>query len=206
MIDLNTLNNELDNYISYFDYIIVADVLEHLINPLPVLNKLKNYLNKSGKIIISLPNISHCSIKLSLLNGTFNYYECGILDETHLRFFDIHNAIKLATDASLKVSNISRTFSEVDYIEPKAYFREYSKNIVEYATKDYESFTLQFIITLENPIDDLIKEHNKAWLLNREYLKPKIQEMKENQYKKEHKAYRKQIKNKLKRFFRIGKK
>ena len=72
---------------NYFDTIVCADVLEHLPYPEEVLIKLKNKLKLSGEIIISLPNIMHYSVILSLLDGNFSYTEAGILDKTHLRFF-----------------------------------------------------------------------------------------------------------------------
>ncbi len=72
---------------NYFDTIVCADVLEHLVDPETVLVKLKEKLKLTGEIIISLPNIMHFSVVLDLLNGNFNYAEAGILDKTHLRFF-----------------------------------------------------------------------------------------------------------------------
>jgi len=71
-----------------YDYIICSDVLEHLINPLDLLEKLKNNLNENGKIIISIPNIMHISVIYNLLfKMDFPYTESGILDKTHLKFF-----------------------------------------------------------------------------------------------------------------------
>ena len=70
-----------------YDYIIFADVLEHLINPDEVLYKMSKKLSKNGVIIISIPNVSHIDIIRSLINNEFNYNDRGILDSTHLRFF-----------------------------------------------------------------------------------------------------------------------
>jgi len=43
-LNLNTFGNEINNYTSYFDRIILADVLEHLIDPMEVLRKLSKWL------------------------------------------------------------------------------------------------------------------------------------------------------------------
>lgn len=85
--------NELKN--SKFDYIIFADILEHLKNPKSVLIKVKQFLKKGGKLIISVPNIAHSSIRLELLTGDFEYEELGILDETHLKYFTKKSIIRL---------------------------------------------------------------------------------------------------------------
>ena len=45
-----------------FDYIIFADVLEHLSNPQKVLEVCKNMLKPSGRILVSIPNVTHNSI------------------------------------------------------------------------------------------------------------------------------------------------
>ena len=89
--DIETLTwyNELQNEI--FDYIIFADVLEHLKDPWETLRKASSLLKYDGKIIISIPNIGHNSVMIDLWNNYFRYEEAGILDDTHLRFFGIKN-------------------------------------------------------------------------------------------------------------------
>jgi 2-polyprenyl-3-methyl-5-hydroxy-6-metoxy-1,4-benzoquinol methylase len=52
-----------------FDYIVFADVLEHLRDPAAVLRRCIPSLKASGKIIISVPNIANWIIRLSLLFG-----------------------------------------------------------------------------------------------------------------------------------------
>jgi 2-polyprenyl-3-methyl-5-hydroxy-6-metoxy-1,4-benzoquinol methylase len=85
LVDLD--NSPLPEFGVKFDLIIMADVLEHLKRPDLFLASLKKYLNHQGSLIISIPNIAHWSVRLSLLRGEFNYTKIGILDETHLRFF-----------------------------------------------------------------------------------------------------------------------
>ena len=45
-----------------FDYILFADVLEHLKNPDRILGLVKTLLKDKGEVIISLPNIAHFDI------------------------------------------------------------------------------------------------------------------------------------------------
>lgn len=71
-----------------FDIIILADVLEHLLEPEKALEKLIPFLNKEGKIYISLPNIRNYKAMYHIFfKGDFKYEEEGILDQTHFRFF-----------------------------------------------------------------------------------------------------------------------
>lgn len=90
----------------YFDVIILADVLEHLINPLEVLKKVKHYLNPNGYIIVSVPNIANWSVRLNILFGSFNYAQQGILDSTHLRFFTFKSIENLLISAGFKIVKI----------------------------------------------------------------------------------------------------
>lgn len=78
-----------------FDLILFGDVLEHLVDPLPVYQMLiKNYLKKGGRIVVSLPNIANWQIRMNLLFGKFDYQNTGILDRTHLHFYTYTSAKK----------------------------------------------------------------------------------------------------------------
>ena len=58
--DVENISIPYDN--EYFDCIIYADVLEHLINPLELLTRHKSKLADNGYIIASIPNIAHYKI------------------------------------------------------------------------------------------------------------------------------------------------
>lgn len=92
-----------------FDYIIFADVLEHLYNPEKILKNFSNLLKPGGHIIVSLPNIACWSIRLKLLFGNFQYQETGILDKTHIRFFTKKTAIKLLEQTGFLIEKINIT-------------------------------------------------------------------------------------------------
>lgn len=78
-----------------FDYIILADVLEHVVSPEKVLDGIKRFLKDDGRIIISLPNVAHYSVRLSLFFGKFDMKETGVMDKTHLHFYTLKSAKKL---------------------------------------------------------------------------------------------------------------
>jgi 2-polyprenyl-3-methyl-5-hydroxy-6-metoxy-1,4-benzoquinol methylase len=71
-----------------FDVVLMLDVLEHLPDPAAVLRHVGSVLAEGGWAVISLPNVAHVSVRLSLLEGRFSYNDMGLLDRTHLGFFD----------------------------------------------------------------------------------------------------------------------
>lgn len=81
-----------------FDYIILADVLEHVLNPTETLYHVSKWLTQNGKIIVSVPNIAYADIIKGLLNHTFNYQKTGILDSTHLHFFTKKSFIEMVAN------------------------------------------------------------------------------------------------------------
>lgn len=78
-----------------YDRIILADVLEHIAQPEPLLRALKARLAPQGMLLISTPNIAFANIRLSLLNGEFSYVDSGILEKTHLRFYTLNTLKEL---------------------------------------------------------------------------------------------------------------
>ena len=72
-----------------FDLVLCLDVLEHMVNPWAVVDRLATrYLETGGTLIVSLPNVRHYSVVLPLLlGGRWDYQDAGLLDRTHLRFF-----------------------------------------------------------------------------------------------------------------------
>jgi 2-polyprenyl-3-methyl-5-hydroxy-6-metoxy-1,4-benzoquinol methylase len=70
-----------------FEVIILGDVLEHLIYPEVTLRRLKHRLKPDGRLVVSVPNVAHWTVRRALLFGRFDYADRGILDRTHLRFY-----------------------------------------------------------------------------------------------------------------------
>jgi SAM-dependent methyltransferase len=95
--DIETL--ELSFPEQYFDYIIAADVLEHLRDPWATISKLKFFLKKGGSFIASIPNIRYWRIIRDLFfKGEWKYCDSGTLDDTHLRFFTKKSICELFSD------------------------------------------------------------------------------------------------------------
>jgi O-antigen biosynthesis protein len=95
----------MDAWKTFYDYIIFADVLEHLLHPENVLTNCKYILSKAGSVWISIPNIAYNGVIIELLNDKFTYRETGLLDNTHLRFFTINSLDKMVKKCGFKIAN-----------------------------------------------------------------------------------------------------
>jgi 2-polyprenyl-3-methyl-5-hydroxy-6-metoxy-1,4-benzoquinol methylase len=82
-----------------FDWLLAADVLEHLAEPRAALCFYRRFLKPDGRLIVSLPNVAVWDNRLRLLFGRFDYRDSGLPDRTHLRFFTFRTARELISDA-----------------------------------------------------------------------------------------------------------
>lgn len=105
----NIESMELDYNEDFFDYIILGDVIEHLINPWEFLKRLYKYLKPMGNIIASIPNVNHITVVRDIINGRFPYTTAGLLDVTHLRFFTIEEIKKLFASTGYDVNDVRNT-------------------------------------------------------------------------------------------------
>lgn len=86
-----------------FDYILFTDVLEHLTNPNLALRNAKELLKDDGDILISIPNIAHNDIILSLFSNQFRYTSRGLLDDTHVHFWGYYDLEGFFKSEGLKI-------------------------------------------------------------------------------------------------------
>ena len=70
-----------------FDFVVCADVLEHLRNPEILLRQIRANLMDGGKLIASLPNSGNIYFRLNILLGKFPQDDRGLFDRTHLHFY-----------------------------------------------------------------------------------------------------------------------
>lgn len=103
-----------------FDYVIFGDILEHLREPEKLLVQAREYLKPDGRIIVSIPNITHWSVRLMLLTGNFIYMDRGILDRTHLRFWTRRSFTKFLRDHGFEPTEVAATPTPLPSIFPAA--------------------------------------------------------------------------------------
>ncbi len=92
---------------SYFDAILIGDVLEHLEDPWKVVARLSEHVKEGGIFIVSIPNIRFWGGLYKIyIKGDFGYEKQGLFDRTHLRFFCKKNMVQLFSMPFLKVKNV----------------------------------------------------------------------------------------------------
>jgi 2-polyprenyl-3-methyl-5-hydroxy-6-metoxy-1,4-benzoquinol methylase len=105
-VDSALTNGSLDG--KEFDVVLAADVLEHLVDPQGVLERVRALLAPDGYVVASIPNIAHASVIFELMNGRFDYRNYGLLDSTHVRFFTRKAIYRLFESAGYLISQIER--------------------------------------------------------------------------------------------------
>jgi 2-polyprenyl-3-methyl-5-hydroxy-6-metoxy-1,4-benzoquinol methylase len=115
-----------------FDYIIFADVLEHLYNPENVLKSVNKFLKEDGSILVSIPNIAHNAIIINLLKNEFNYNSVGLLDNTHIKFFTKKTFDKLIEKTGYFRAYETATFISPEESEFKNSYSDLPEEIAEY--------------------------------------------------------------------------
>lgn len=129
-----------------FDAVLAGDVLEHLSDPLRTLRACREALVPGGYVVVSLPNVGHADIALSLLHGKFPYHDYGLLDRTHLRFFTLESIAELLEHAGLLAIDIRRVVRPVFETELELDSASFAPEVVESVLAHPEAETYQFVV------------------------------------------------------------
>jgi ubiquinone/menaquinone biosynthesis C-methylase UbiE len=93
-----------------FDYVIFADVLEHLPDPEHVLERTLPFLRPGGRVIVSVPNMRFFSVLLRLVFDRWSYTDAGIRDRTHLRIFTRRTLERMLGRQGLTMERLERNY------------------------------------------------------------------------------------------------
>lgn len=102
-----------------FGLAVLADVLEHLREPDRLLARCRELLADDGRLIVSVPNVAHWTVRLQLLFGRFPYTARGILDRSHLRFFTLASLREELARAGFVVDRIETTAAPYGELLPR---------------------------------------------------------------------------------------
>ena len=132
---------------SQFDAVLAGDVLEHLITPQQALSRAARLLRPGGQVVVSLPHVGHVDVRLSLLQGKFNYRQFGLLDATHLRFFTLKTVKELVKECGLVITDLRRVRVPAFETEQAVERSSVHTAVLEAALADPEAETYQFVFT-----------------------------------------------------------
>ncbi|SDS94829.1 2-polyprenyl-3-methyl-5-hydroxy-6-metoxy-1,4-benzoquinol methylase [Paenibacillaceae bacterium GAS479] len=132
-----------------YDFILFADVLEHLRNPFEVLRKVAEILEPNGSIIFSVPNVSHNSIIMDLMMGKFDYRSEGLLDSTHIHFFTRKTILGMLEYTDLKVLDWNVTQRRPETTEFKQDYRNFPRDVGKFLEDREDGHIYQHIVTVQ---------------------------------------------------------
>lgn len=94
-----------------FDWIIGADIVQHLEEPWSFLSDLRHVAKPDGRLLVTLPNIANGAVVADLLHGRFDYAYMGLTSVGHLRFFTRRTIEEMLTMAGWQIETITPLLS-----------------------------------------------------------------------------------------------
>jgi len=95
-LGLDVRDQTLEEADGVYGTVVLADVLEHLEEPIDALAAALRVSARGGTLLVSVPNAGHLSLVRDLLLGRFDPAPSGLCDAGHLRWFSrdfLHEAI-----------------------------------------------------------------------------------------------------------------
>lgn len=130
-----------------FDSIVFADVLEHLADPVAVLCSAARILTPEGTIVVSLPNVTHGSLRLALLQGRWQYRDTGLLDRTHIHFYSLDGLHELLRQADLVATDIRSIVLDPLGVEVEVDIDGLPEGVVDWVRSQPEAYTYQYVFS-----------------------------------------------------------
>ena len=136
-----------------FDFVLCADVLEHLKHPLDLLRAARGVLAPGGTLLASLPNSGQIYFRLNVLAGRFPEQDRGLFDRTHLHFYMWRNWRALFRQAGLTIRTRRVTAVPVSLAIP-ALEGKFAARLLERISYDLARlwktmFAYQFVVTAD---------------------------------------------------------
>ncbi|MCC6437211.1 MAG: glycosyltransferase [Acidimicrobiales bacterium] len=129
-----------------FDVVLFGDVLEHLADPAAALVGIRTLLRPGGRVVASIPNVGHGSVRLDLLRGRFRYDASGLLDRTHIQLFTLERVREVLADAGFRIERLSRVVQPIEGTEGRIAPGDLDPRLVELVGTDPESWVYQYVV------------------------------------------------------------
>lgn len=134
-----------------FDFVICADILEHLRRPAVLLRDLAGVLARGGRLAASLPNSGHAYFRWTVLRGRFPAQDRGLFDRTHLHFYTWQGWLDLFAAAGFRIETLRSSCVPIGLALPQwegsAVVRTLERMSWESARWWKTMFAYQFIVT-----------------------------------------------------------
>ncbi|MEO8247969.1 MAG: methyltransferase domain-containing protein [Burkholderiales bacterium] len=138
-----------------YDYIVCADVLEHLPAPERVVRACHDLLAAEGRLLVSVPNTGYAGLIAELLGGEFRYREEGLLDATHVRHFTRRALLRFLGETGFAAEAVEPIVLPLPDSEFKAAFDALPPAVSRYLLATPDALTYQFIVVARAQGSDL---------------------------------------------------
>lgn len=129
-----------------YDFIVCADVLEHLRRPEQVLAACRDLLTPTGQVLISVPNVGYAGLLGELMAGEFKYRPEGLLDNTHLRFFTRQSLLRFLAECGWQAVGLDTVRRDLPDSEFAVAFDTLPPAVARHLLTLPDALTYQFIV------------------------------------------------------------
>ncbi len=129
-----------------YDFIVCADVLEHLRQPERILGACRTLLAPTGRVLISVPNAGYAGLVAELMGGEFRYRDEGLLDRTHLRFFTRRSLQRFLAEAGWVANSIDVVEVDLAASEFRVAFDSLPPAVARHLIASPDASSYQFIV------------------------------------------------------------
>ena len=129
-----------------YDYVVCADVLEHLSRPERIVQACRDILAPGGQLLISVPNAGYSGLIAELIQGDFSYRDEGLLDRTHLRFFTRRSLARFLDELHWAIGSFDTIVRELPASEFKVAFDSLPPALSRYLLAIPDALSYQFIV------------------------------------------------------------
>lgn len=130
-----------------FDVVIAADVLEHLRDPGKCLSRVRTLMAENATLIVSTPNIAHGGVIASLMQGSFQYRDTGLLDRTHVHFFTEQSLRDILKEQGFVVGHFDSVEAGPDHPEFSEYWDQLTPELRDTITRMPNAMAFQFVVS-----------------------------------------------------------
>ena len=102
-----------------FDFVLCADILEHLREPARLLADVRAVLAPGGLLVASLPNSGHWYFRLNVAAGRFPADDHGLFDRTHLHFYTWDGWVRLFAGTGFRIDKVTPAAVPVGRVLPR---------------------------------------------------------------------------------------
>jgi 2-polyprenyl-3-methyl-5-hydroxy-6-metoxy-1,4-benzoquinol methylase len=116
--------NKKFNIKKKFDLVVCYHVIEHMKNPLILINSIKKILKKNGLLIMGTPDFDSAMARLFK-----NRYRL-LHDKTHISLFSLDSIMRMLRESEFKINLVDFPYFETEYFNKKNILKIFSKNKV----------------------------------------------------------------------------